>query len=168
MVSGEAFSGDADVAALRIPPHSVEAEQSVLGALLIDNGAWDRIAEQITERDFFRKEHRIIFAAINRLAAQDDPFDVVTLHGHLSGMGLSERVGGMPYLGGLTQDTPSAANIGAYARIVRDHAICRQLIEAASQIADDAFHPAGRKMDVLLDGAESLVFGIADQGARTG
>ena len=166
MASDESFSGDADVAALRIPPHSVAAEQSVLGALLIDNGAWDRIAEQLTERDFFRKEHRIIFAAINRLAAQDDPFDVVTLHGHLADMALAERVGGLSYLDGLTQDTPSAANIGAYARIVRNHAICRQLIEVASQIADDAFHPAGRSTEVLLDGAESLVFGIAEQGVR--
>ncbi|MCB1760765.1 MAG: replicative DNA helicase [Gammaproteobacteria bacterium] len=153
---------------LRVPPHSIQAEQSVLGGVMLDNYSWDQIADRLVEQDFYRREHQLIFRAIAGLVERNHPFDVVTLseelerHHHLS------DAGGLAYLGSLAKDTPSAANIRAYADIVREHSIKRQLIRVGTQIADSAFNTEGRSSAELLDGAEARVFEIAEQGARGG
>ncbi len=151
---------------LRVPPHSIQAEQSLLGGLMLDNTAWERVGDQVTEDDFYRKEHRLIFQAIAALAEDDQPFDVVTLAEHLERSGELEQAGGFAYLGTMAKDTPSAANIKAYARIVRENAVMRRLIEVGTEIADSGFAPAGRKSDELLDEAERKVFEIADRLSR--
>ena len=151
---------------LKIPPHSIEAEQAVLGGLMLDNPAWDKIADLITADDFYRREHQLIFRAVAELAEEAQPFDVVTVVERLERCGEDETVGGLAYVGGLAKDTPSAANITAYGKIVREHAIRRQLIGVGGEIADTAFNPEGRDTEALLDEAESKVFRIADEGAR--
>jgi replicative DNA helicase len=151
---------------LKIPPHSIEAEQAVLGGLMLDNQTWDQIADKIVERDFYRQDHRSIFRAIESLADKNQPFDVVTLSEWLEPRGELENAGGLSYLGVLAKDTPSAANIRAYADIVRERAILRGLIGVAGEIADSAFHPKGRESREILDDAERKVFEIAEQGMR--
>jgi replicative DNA helicase len=151
---------------LKIPPHSIEAEQAVLGGLMLDNQTWDQIADKIVERDFYRQDHRSIFRAIESLADKNQPFDVVTLSEWLEPRGELENAGGLSYLGVLAKDTPSAANIRAYADIVRERAILRGLIGVAGEIADSAFHPEGRESREILDDAERKVFEIAEQGMR--
>ncbi len=151
---------------VKVPPHSIEAEQSVLGGLMLDNEAWDRVADQVGETDFYRRDHRLIFSAISHLAEESSPFDVITLSEWLDKHGELENVGGFSYLGSLANNTPSAANIKAYAAIVRERSVLRQLINVSNQIADSAFSPEGRKVHELLDEAEKRVFEIADQGAR--
>jgi len=154
-------------AALKMPPHSVEAEQSVLGGLMLDNAAWDRVADILHEVDLYRRDHRLIFSAVHTLADQGRPFDVVTLSEHLSGCGELEEAGGLGYLGELAHNTPSAANIVAYAEIVRERSVVRQLIAAGTDITESGFNPDGRSVSELLDEAERRVFEIADQGARS-
>ena len=161
-------TGDARFDELRVPPHSVQAEQAVLGGLMLDNGAWDRIADQVGAQDFYRREHQLIYTAIGRLADADRPFDVVTLSEELDGLGALQDVGGLAYLGMLANDTPSAANILAYASIVREQSVVRQLIRVGSEIAEAGFRPAGRKVHELLDHAENKVFQIAERQARGG
>ncbi|QIK37457.1 replicative DNA helicase [Caldichromatium japonicum] len=156
----------ADGDELRVPPHNLHAEQSLLGGLLLDNSAWERIADLVREKDLYRREHRIIFAAIARLADGNQPFDVVTLAETLEREGRLDEAGGLPYLGMLVNQTPSAANIQAYARIVRQTSVRRQMITAGTAIADNAYHPQGRDSAELLDEAEQLVFAIAEQEAR--
>ena len=151
---------------LKIPPHSIEAEQAVLGGLMLDSMAWEKLADVVTTEDFYRREHQLIFRAIAELADELQPCDVVTVVERLERKGEDETVGGLPYVGTLGKDTPSAANITAYGRIVRDHAIRRKLIGVGGEIADSAFHPEGRDTEALLDAAESKVFKIADEGAR--
>jgi replicative DNA helicase len=151
---------------LKIPPHSVEAEQAVLGGLLLDNNTWDQIADRVVEDDFYRQDHRVIFRAIEALAERNDPFDVVTLSQWLEPRGDLEQAGGLSYLGMLAKDTPSAANIRAYADIVRERAILRKLIGIAGEIADSSFNPQGRNSKDILDEAERKVFQIAEQGMR--
>jgi len=151
---------------LKVPPHSVKAEQSILGGLMLENSAWDQVADLILENDFYRYDHRMIFRAIGNLADHSKPFDVVTLSEWLESREELEKVGGLAYLGSLAKDTPSAANIKAYAAIVRERSILRQLISVSSEIADDAFNPDGRDSAELLDSAESKVFKIAEQGAK--
>ncbi|WP_006786828.1 replicative DNA helicase [Thiorhodospira sibirica] len=153
-------------AAPKVPPHSMEAEQAVLGGLMLENSAWDTIADRVSEVDFYRYDHRLIFRAITELASRNTPFDAITLSEYLEKCNLLEDAGGLPYLGRLAHDVPSAANIGAYADIVRDRSVLRQLIDAGSQIAESAFNPKGRDTRSLLDEAERLVFAIAEKGTR--
>ncbi len=152
----------------RVPPHSVQAEQSVLGGLMLDNEAWDQVADRIIGEDFYRREHQLIFRAIDRLAERQQPFDVVTLGEELERAGGLQDVGGLAYLGNLAKDTPSAANIRAYADIVREHSVMRQLIRVGTDIAGRGFRPEGRSSLELLDEAERRVFEIAEQGKRGG
>ncbi|ALG66925.1 replicative DNA helicase [Beggiatoa leptomitoformis] len=152
----------------KIPPHSLEAEQSVLGSLLFNNGAWYSIADRLAERDFYRPEHRLIFKAIKTLSEMGQPCDVITLSEWLSKQGKLEVIGGIGYLGLLADSTPSAANIAAYADIVREKAILRELVKVGSTIMDSAFQYNGNNPSELLENAEKLVFEIAEQGARMG
>lgn len=152
----------------KIPPHSIEAEQSVLGGLMLENQAWDKIADKLQENDFYRVEHRLIFRAIATLANRNSPFDVITLAETLKNINELGNVGGEVYLFELTRNTPTAANISAYADIVREHSVLRQLISIASEITENAFTPAGRTCVDLIDEAERKVFQIAEQGARNG
>jgi replicative DNA helicase len=151
---------------LKIPPHSIEAEQAVLGGLMLDNNAWDQVADRVSERDFYRHDHRQIFRAIGNLADRSQPFDVVTMSEWLESNGLIEEAGGMVYLATLAKDTPSAANIAAYADIVREKSVLRQLIHVGTEIAEKGFNPQGEGSKALLDEAEKRVFEIAEKGAR--
>ena len=153
---------------LRVPPHNIHAEQSLLGGLMLDNGTWDRIADLVVERDLYRREHRLIFRAITKLAEDDQPFDVVTLAETLDRTEQLDAAGGLAYLGTLVNETPSAANIKAYAKIVRQTSVLRQMIGAGTDIADSAYNPGGREAAELLDEAERRVFEIAEQEQRGG
>ncbi|MFA5627330.1 MAG: replicative DNA helicase [Thiohalomonadaceae bacterium] len=154
-------------ALLKVPPHSIEAEQAVLGGLMLDNSAWDRMADLVMEEDFYRRDHRLIFQAIRRLLEKSDPCDVVTLAEWLDKKGQLDEAGGVAYLGNLAGNTPSVANIKSYASIVRERSVLRQLIRVTNEIAETAFNPAGRGVFELLDEAEKKVYQIADQGARS-
>ena len=151
---------------LRVPPHSIEAEQSVLGGLMLVGESWDQVADRLTEEDFYRREHRLIFRAIGQLAGAGQPCDAVTLGEWFERHGETANVGGVAYLAELANNTPSAANIAAYADIVRDKAVLRKLIEAGTQIAGDGFNPEGRGTPEILETAEQRVFKIAEAGAR--
>ena len=157
---------DPNVEVLRIPPHSIEAEQSVLGGLMLENDAWYKAADIVTESDFYRQDHRLIFRSIAELAENNEPLDVITLSEWLAQREELENAGGLAYLGTLAKDTPSAANIRAYAKIVREKSILRQLISVGSEIADEAFNPGDLESKDLLDEAERKVFEIAEQGNR--
>ncbi len=152
--------------ALRVPPHSIQGEQSVLGGLMLDNRAWDQVADRVAERDFYRREHQLIFKAVAALAERGQPFDVVTLSEELERYDALTEAGGLSYLGTLAKDTPSAANIRAYADIVRERSVMRQLISVGTEIADSGFQPEGRDSQALLDEAEAKVFRIAEQHTR--
>ena len=157
---------DPQIESLKVPPHSIEAEQSVLGGLLLDNAAWDRIADFLSQSDFYRYDHRIIYEHIGRLIAATRPADVITVYEALGTAGKADDVGGLAYLNALAQNTPSAANIRRYAEIVRDRAVLRRLVSVADEISADAFNPQGKEVRQLLDEAESKVFSIAEDGAR--
>ena len=157
---------DDEVARLRIPPHSVEAEQSVLGGLLIDNMAWDRAGDQVSEGDFYRYEHREIFIVIAALINGSKPADVITVFEQLQSNGKAEACGGLAYLNALAQSVPSAANLRRYAEIVRERAILRKLISASDEIATNAFNPQGRQVSQILDEAEGKIFKIGEEGSR--
>ncbi|WP_269531935.1 replicative DNA helicase [Chitinimonas sp. BJYL2] len=162
----EARDADPQMMAIRTPPHSIDAEQSVLGGLLINNGAWDRIADAITEADFYRDDHRVIFRHVARLVETGRPADAVTVAESLDNAGQLEYIGGLTYLASLAQNVPSAANIKRYAEIVRERSIMRQLAAVGTDIADAAYAPKGREAAQLLDEAEGRVFEIAEQSAR--
>ncbi len=151
---------------MKIPPHSIQAEQSVLGGLMLDNQMWDVIADRVGEEDFYRKDHRMIFAAIKDLAEKQDPFDVITLSELLEQVGSLDDAGGLAYLGTLAKDTPSAANIAAYADIVRERSVLRQLIHVGTEVSNIAFQPEGRDTAEILEYAEQKVFQIAEQRQR--
>jgi replicative DNA helicase len=151
---------------LKLPPHSIEAEQSVLGGLMLDNSAWDQVADRITEEDFYRRDHRLIFRAIQQLAEKGNPLDVITLSEWLEQRQMLEEVGGLAYVGGLAKNTPSAANIRAYADIVRERSVLRQLIRVGTEISNSALQPEGQDSKTLLDEAEKRVFQIAEQVLR--
>lgn len=151
---------------LRIPPHSIEAEQSVLGSIMLDNQAWDRVVERLQERDFYRHDHRLIFRAMESLVRHNTPIDVLTLAEMLKNTNELEQTGGELYIFELASNTPSIANITAYADIVRERSILRQLIGATHEIANSAFHTEGRSSIEVLDEAERKVFAIAEQGSR--
>ncbi|WP_200384048.1 replicative DNA helicase [Rhodocyclus tenuis] len=157
---------DPAIAQLRVPPHSLEAEQSVLGGLLLDNSAWDRIADLLSEGDFYRDEHRRIWRQISKLFERGKPVDAVTVAEALETAGQGEQTGGLAYLGELAANTPSASNIRRYAEIVRERAILRQLVSAGDEIAGSALNPLGRDPKTLLDEAEAKVFAIAESGFR--
>ena len=151
---------------LRVPPHSIEAEQSVIGGLLLDNRAWEKIADKLVDEDFYRNDHRLLFSAIRELEARNEPFDAVTLSQCLENNNKLEQAGGLLYLGRLAKDTPSASNIVAYANIVREKSVLRQLIAVGTDISGSGYQPEGRESKELLDDAEKSVFQIAEQGAR--
>lgn len=150
----------------KTPPHSVETEQSVLGGLMLDNQAWDKIADVITKEDFYRHDHRLIYAHICKLIEQNRPADVVTVAESLESTAELDTVGGLSYIGSIVQNTPSAANIKRYAEIVRERSIMRNLAQVGVQITESAYNPVGRSAANLLDEAESRVFEIAEEGAR--
>jgi replicative DNA helicase len=158
---------DEEVARLRVPPHSVEAEQSVLGGLLLDNLAWDRAADLLSESDFYRYEHRLIYSAIASLVGGNKPADVVTVNEHLQSLGNAADCGGLVYLNALAQSVPSAANMRRYAEIVRERAVLRKLIGASDEIATQAFNPQGKPVSQILDEAETRIFQIGEEGARS-
>ena len=153
---------------LKVPPHSLEAEQSVLGGLMIANGNWDGVAEQVRASDFYRPEHRLIFEAMERQVEAQHPLDLVTLSEALDRSGHLLEAGGLNYLIEIAKNTPSAANVASYARIVRERAILRKLIDTANTIAEDAYHPEGRDCDALLDEAERKVMQIGNERVRGG
>jgi replicative DNA helicase len=154
---------DQQVSNIKMPPNSLEAEQSVLGGLLLDNDAWEKVSERLVEDDFYRKDHRLIFRALRFLAENSRPIDVVTLHEFLEQEGEADEIGGLAYIADLAKNTPSASNIMAYADIVRERAVLREMISISNAIADSAYFPKGRKSDELLDMAESKVFKIAEK-----
>jgi replicative DNA helicase len=157
---------DDEVARLRVPPHSIEAEQSVLGGLLLDNGAWDRAGDLLTDSDFYRFEHRVIYQAIGTLINASKPADVITVHEQLQSLGKADECGGLAYLNALAQSVPSAANLRRYAEIVRERAILRKLIAASDEIATKAFNPQGVPVSQILDEAEGTIFKIGEEGSR--
>ena len=157
---------DDEVARLRVPPHSVEAEQSVLGGLLLDNLSWDRAGDLLTDSDFYRYEHRLIYAAIGVLVGGSKPADVITVFEQLQSHGRADDCGGLAYLNALAQSVPSAANMRRYAEIVRERSILRKLITASDEIATTAFNPQGRAVSGILDEAESKIFKIGEEGSR--
>lgn len=157
---------DPQIAALKLPPHSIEAEQSLIGGLLLDNSAWDRIADTVSEPDFYRDDHRRIFAHIRKLVELGKPADVVTVYESIEKSNEVDQTGGMAYLGEIANATPSAANSRRYAEIIRERAVLRKLVTVGDDIAASALNPAGRDVKQLLDEAEQKVFEIAEAGAR--
>jgi replicative DNA helicase len=166
-VSKPAYAQDKALSYLKVPPHSIEAEQAVLGGLMIDNNAWEQVAEILQEQDFYRADHRLLFRAMAELINRDKPLDVITLSETLKERRELEQVGGEVYLFEMAKNTPSAANILAYAEIVRERSILRQLIQVGQTIADSAFQSEGRSSIELLDAAERHVFAIAEQGNKS-
>ena len=160
------FGRDRQVAQLRIPPHSIEAESSVLGGLLLDNAAWDRVGDLLTDGDFYRYEHKLVYAAIGGLINASRPADIITVFEQLQSLGKAEEIGGLAYLNALAQYVPSAANIRRYAEIVRERAILRKLVSASDEIATAAFNPQGKPVDRILDEAEQKIFNIGEEGSR--
>ena len=140
----ESFRTEARLDSLRVPPQSVEAEQAVIGGLMLAPESLDRVGDFLTEHDFYRRDHRLIYRAIRELSEKNKPFDAVTLGEWFEANNLSEQIGGTGYLIELASTTPSAANIRAYAEIVREKAVLRQLIEAGTEIVNDGFQPEGR------------------------
>ncbi|HLA34891.1 MAG TPA: replicative DNA helicase [Rhodocyclaceae bacterium] len=159
-------SVDPQLAALKLPPHSIEAEQSLIGGLLIDNSAWDRIGDVVRETDFYRDDHRRIFRHIGKLCQLARPADVVTVFESIEQSNEIDQTGGLSYLAEIANSTPSAANIRRYAEIVRERAILRQLVTVGDEIAGNALNPAGRDVKQLLDDAERRIFEIAEAGNR--
>jgi replicative DNA helicase len=162
----EVYGADPQIAQLRIPPHSIEAESSVLGGLLLDNGAWDRVNDLLAEGDFYRYEHRLVYAALGVLVNASKPADVITVFEQLQSQGKAESIGGLAYLNSLAQYVPSASNIRRYAEIVRERSILRKLVSASDEIATNAFNPKGRLVSTILDEAEQKIFNIGEEGSR--
>lgn len=159
-------SQDHELVALRTPPHSIEAEQAVLGGLLRDNTAWDKIGDLISAVDFYRFDHRLIFQATAMLITSGRPADVITVHDALVGKGKAEECGGLMYLNAMAQSTPSTANITRYAEIVRGRGILRTLIAAANEICDEAYSAQGKDVMAILTDAEAKIFSIAAARAK--
>jgi replicative DNA helicase len=160
------YGQDRQIAQLRIPPHSIEGESSVLGGLLLDNDAWDRVGDLLQEGDFYRYEHKLIYAAIGALINGSKPADVITVFEHLQSQGKAEEMGGLVYLNSLAQYVPSASNIRRYAEIVRDRSILRKLVSVSDEIATTAFNPKGRPVSDIVDESEQKIFNIGEQGKR--
>ncbi len=162
------FLADRQLAQLRIPPHSIEGESSVIGGLLLSNDAWDRVSDILGDADFYRYEHRLIYGAIGALINNSRPADVITVFEHLQSQGRAEEVGGLSYLNSLAQYVPSASNIRRYAEIVRDRSILRKLVTASDEIATNAFNTKGRQVSDIVDESEQKIFNIGEQGKRNG
>jgi len=159
-------SGSDEIARLRVPPHSIEAEQSVLGGLLLDNSAWDRASDLLHDGDFYRYEHQLIFKAIQSLVNGSKPADVITVYEQLQMQGKGQEIGGLAYLNSLAQSVPSAANMRRYAEIVRERAVLRKLVTAADDIATTAFNPEGKSVSDILDAAEASIMKIGEEGSK--
>jgi len=157
---------DPAVAAIKLPPHSLEAEQSLIGGILLDNAAWERVADLVTESDFYRDDHRRIYRHIAKLIDLGKPADVVTVFESLEKNSEAEQAGGLAYLAEIANSTPSAANIRRYAEIVQERAILRKMVTVGDEIAASALNPSGKDAKALLDEAEAKVFEIAEAGAR--
>jgi len=151
---------------LRVPPHSIEAEQAVLGGLMLAPESWDRLADKLSDEDFYRRDHQLIYRAIGELSEKRMPCDAVTLGEWFEAQGIAELVGGSRYVLELANATPSAANITAYAEIVREKSVLRRLIEVGHEIAGEGFRPEGRSVSELIEAAEQRVFQIAEAGSR--
>jgi replicative DNA helicase len=164
--SVDEYGTDRQIAQLRVPPHSIEGESSVLGGLLLDNTAWDRVGDVVVDGDFYRYEHKLIFSAIGTLINANKPADVITVFEHLQSQGKAEEVGGLAYLNSLAQYVPSASNVRRYAEIVRDRSILRKLVSASDEIATNAFNPKGRAVSQIVDESEQKIFNIGEQGKR--
>ncbi len=160
------ISQDPYLETYKTPPHSIESEQSVLGGLMLDNQAWDKIADILTDNDFYRQDHRLIYHHICKLIEHNKPADVITVAESLESSAELQTIGGLAYIGAIVQNTPSAANIRRYAEIVRERSIMRNLAQIGVEITDSAYNPAGRSAANLLDEAEAKVFEIAEEGAR--
>jgi replicative DNA helicase len=160
------YGQDRQIAQLRVPPHSIEGESSVLGGLLLDNAAWDRVGDILMDNDFYRYEHRLIYAAIGALVNASKPADVITVFEHMQNQGRAEEIGGLAYLNSLAQYVPSASNIRRYAEIVRDRSLLRKLVSASDEIATNAFNPKGRPVADIVDESEQKIFNIGEQGKR--
>ena len=158
---------DKQVDTLKVPPHSIEAEQSVLGGLMLDNQAYDRVAELVVSQDFYTRTHKLIFEAMTELAELGDPIDLITISESLEKNNKLAGIGGFAYLAEIAKNTPSAANIDAYANIVRERAVVREMIGVANEIAEAGFNTEGRTSHDLLDFAESKVFKIAEQRSKS-
>ena len=157
---------DRQVAQLRIPPHSLEAEASVLGGLLLDNSAWDRVGDLLSDSDFYRYEHRLVFTAVSTLVNANRAADVITVFENLQSLGKAEEIGGLAYLNSLAQYVPSSANIRRYAEIVRERSILRKLVSVSDEIATSAMNTNGRPVPNILDEAEQKIFNIGEEGSR--
>ncbi|MGI9299316.1 MAG: replicative DNA helicase [Luminiphilus sp.] len=163
-----ASSPDWDVAKLKLQPQSIEAERSVLGALLISADSWDGVAEVVSAADFYRPQHRAIFRQIALLVDRSEPVDVITVADRLLATGELDSAGGHPYLSELAEQTPTASNVRAYAKAVRERSVLRQLITAAQDIASAGFNPEGRSSEELVDEAERLIMQISEGGQKVG
>src|SRR5436190_20729992 len=159
-------AGDPQLLALKVPPHSVEAEQSLIGGLLLDNHAFDKIGDLVAEADFYHDDHRRIYRHVVKLIEAGRPADVVTVSESIDASEDKDRTGGPAYLGAIAQNTPSALNIRRYAELVRERAVQRRLAQVATEIAESALAPSGKEVGQLLDEAESKIFQIAESGAR--
>src|SRR5438270_6894184 len=159
-------AADPQLVALRVPPHSVEAEQSLLRAMLIDNQAFGRVGEQVRAQDFYRDDHRRIWRHIAKLVEHSRPADVVTVAESIEASEDKDKTGGAAYLAALAQNTPSSLNVRRYAELVRERAVQRRLAQVATEIAESALAPSGKEVGQLLDEAESKIFQIAESGAR--
>ena len=162
----DATSLDSQVAQLRIPPHSLEAESSVIGGLLLDNSAWDKIGDVLIDADFYRYEHRLVFSSVSTLINANRAADVITVFEHLQTQGKADEIGGLAYLNSLAQYVPSSANIRRYAEIVRERSILRKLISVSDEIATSAMSTKGKAVPLILDEAEQKIFNIGEEGAR--
>lgn len=164
--SSQRFSSDP--INLKTPPHSLEAETSLLGGILLSDTAWDQVCDKVSSSDFYFAKHRHIFTAMARVAGDSEPVDIITVATSLEGQSLLDSIGGHTYLSSLIVNTPSAANIVAYAEIIHDRATLRNLINTASLIQENAFNPEGRDADDVLDNAERLIMQISEQGPKSG
>ncbi|TPE54678.1 replicative DNA helicase [Maribrevibacterium harenarium] len=159
---------DKEVSNLKLPPYSIEAERSVIGGLMLDPQAWDKVSEIVVADDFYRPEHKLIFAVVARLADESEPIDVVTISERLDKRGELDNIGGVAYLIEVSEATPSAANIASYADIVRERSLLRRLISTTNEITQRAFHPEGLSAAEVLDEAERKIFQIAEGGDKKG
>lgn len=157
MASTLSINQDQLVDSYKTPPHSIESEQSVLGGLMLDNHAWEKVADVITDSDFYRQDHRLIYHHICKLIEHNKPADVITVAESLEISAELQKIGGLAYIGAIVQNTPSAANIKRYAEIVRERSIMRNLAQIGVQITDSAYNPSGRSAADLLDEAEKKV-----------
>ena len=168
MSQSTSVASENTLANLKLPPHSLEAEQAVLGGLMLDDQAWDRVSDRVKEEDFYRRDHRLIFQAIALLANAGDPRDALTVSETLTRLGELDNAGGLAYLGELVRNTSSATNIAAYGDIVRERSVLRQLIRISNEVSDTAFQPQGATAQDILDQAERKIFAIAEQQQKGG